>query len=271
MSRSLFVGAVLLSGCVEEHPDWPRMNEAATTGPGSIGTTGADETSEPGSTLETGTMGASSTSTSTATSAGSVDTSSGTTSGGSGSESSEGSSSGGGTTIDYEPLVCTCVGDAALDPAECEDDAGPGQLKVDLEDGATGQVQRGFFTIPLDAQFDGLDVVGLTLELTVSNDQSADTNDSGSIFVLDPYVFADLYTDPLPQPVGGAMVEPVAASVGPVSQRQTVRWELPTSLLVPDTTLYLGLFPNSTNGARFWSCSGPDGSRPRLRVEYSPT
>ena len=131
-------------------------------------------------------------------------------------------------------------------------------------------MQRGFFTIPLDDQFDGLDVVGLTLELTVSNDQSADTNDSGSLFELGPFVFADLYTDPLPQPVAGLEADPLAPAVGPVSQRQTVRWELPISLLVPNTTLYLGLFPNSTNGARYWSCSGPDGSRPRLRVEVSP-
>ncbi len=269
--RSLLVLAFPLSGgCVEEHPDWPRTNEVASTGSSSIGSTSADETPGPVDTLETGTMGASS-STSASTGPELSDTASGSTSGGSGSDSSGGSSTGGANTIDYEPLVCTCVGDAVLDPAECEDDAGLGQIKVDLEDGATGQVQRGFFTIPLDDQFDGLDVVGLTLEITVSNDQSADTNDSGSVFVLDPFVFADLYTDPLPQPVGGAAVEPAGASVGPVSQRQTVRWDLPTSLLTPNTTLYLGLFPNSTNGARYWSCSGPDGSRPRLRVEYSPT
>ncbi len=162
----------------------------------------------------------------------------------------------------YAASIAECIDPLVLDPDDCEADAGAGHLNVDLEDGATASPVQSYLAFPIDGAIAGHSVLDVTLSLTVSADLGSNSNSSGEIWLVSAFSLADL-SSAEPTKIGN---QPLAADLGSVALSRTVTFTLPPASVAPNTTLYLGIYPLSTNGVNYYNNAG--ATPPQLSITY---
>jgi hypothetical protein len=203
---------------------------------------------------------------------GSGGTSGGGASGGGSSGLDAGAGSGGssGATVSTAtytpPEVGDCIAVALVtpDPDACQATSGLGQLSVDGQNaGLTGSpATAAFLSFVLDNAFAGKQVTSVTLQMTVANETSANGNMSGEVWAVEPFTRPDLFTK-VPAKQGSA---PLAADQGAVVPLQVVSWPLPSDSVTANQSVYLGVFPLSTDGVDDYGKVSP--APPKLIVQY---
>jgi hypothetical protein len=191
---------------------------------------------------------------------GSGGASGGGTSGGSGTGGSAGVGAGGGsagsggstvqTAVYAPPEVADCIALTNPDPDACQSSTGLGQMAVDsVNSGIQGSPPTAaFLSFSLDNAFAGKQVLSVKLQLTVANETSAASNKSGEVWAVAPFTRPDLYID-VPAKQGTA---PLAGDLGAVVPLQVVEWLLPNSSVTAGQSIYLGVFPNSSDGVDYY-------------------
>jgi len=165
------------------------------------------------------------------------------------------------TRFVYTATVAECVNPKMPDPDRCKQIKGADQLVVDMVDATTGHPWDVFIRFDLDSAFAINAVQAVTLELTVTSDSLASSANSGVVWQVAPFTLMALYTAE-PAQLGNT---PIAPSQGKVMNLQVVSFPLPTSLVAPAGSVYLGMTTPSTDGANYWNLAGVDP--PRLVID----
>lgn len=155
-------------------------------------------------------------------------------------------------TNSYAASIAECVDPLVLDPDACEADAGAGHLNVDLEDGPNNSPVYSFLAFPIDGAIAGHTVIDVELALTVSSELGSNSSSSGEIWRVTAFALSDL-SSAVPTQIGN---QPLAGDAGTVALSRTVTFNLPPSSVAANTTLYVGIYPLSTNGVNYFNNTG---------------
>jgi hypothetical protein len=250
--------------CNELNPLFDQASDAGGSGGGSTGgatgsTTDGGSTSVDDSATSGGASGGATTGTSSTTA------SAGTTPGATTTGATNGTTTGNGAgSVDYSALLAECVGDDGLDPDACEDYAGegvPGHMAIDLVSD-DDELLVAYLAFPVDAALQGKTVTAVTLRLETTDLTWSESDATGEIWAVEPFTLSDLFSLQ-PAKTGATALAP---DQGPAGLSQPVSWSLPVDSVSPDSTIYLGLFPVSTNGVYYWNLDGT--APPVLVVDY---
>ena len=186
-------------------------------------------------------------------------TSSATTSEGTSSEGS--SSTTGAQTHEFVAAIALCTDPVMLDPDACEGATGPNHMRVDTQFTELGnEPATAWLRFDVD---DTVVVTGsttVTLQLVVGDTPDGDSNASGEVWEVEPFTAADL-SNTQPATVGAVLGD----DLGAVTFGETVQWSLPSTLIAPGESVYLGVLPVSNNGVDYWNANGDEP--PRLIIE----
>lgn len=157
-----------------------------------------------------------------------------------------------------------CAG-PSTGPSACEGFAGGARLDIDMLDGDTQE--------PLSAYviFDFPDLVErqilrATLELTVPDSGTADSDASGRIVAVAPFTAADLEAGVRPIRDSSTL----ASRPGAVALGQTVQWSIDPADLPEDGALFIAVEPESDDNVQYWSGGDANSDRaPRLVFELA--
>jgi len=164
-------------------------------------------------------------------------------------------------TLSFSATIAECIDVALPDPDFCETSiAGPGSMKVDTEaDQPTYVAYLRFDLTGAPADKSATDV---SLTLTVSNKQMANSDESGEVWQVEPFELPDL-SNLAPNAVG---TPPLAASLGPVAPFDSVEWQLPPSVITVAQSVYIAITPASVDGVNYDNLDGV--TPPVLRVTF---
>jgi hypothetical protein len=105
-------------------------------------------------------------------------------------------------------------------------------------------------------------VDAVTLRLTATDAPKAPGNASGEIWEVESFTMATLATT-VPAKLGNTAISP---NQGAVTQNQEISWPLPSGIVAPNTAVFLGLYPLSTDGVNYWNNDG--AAPPQLIIDY---
>ncbi|MBW2453518.1 MAG: hypothetical protein JRI68_03360 [Deltaproteobacteria bacterium] len=269
---SVAVAAVLASCMLDFDAYDPRLGEGAAAGQGGGQTGGTGgTTSSSGTGGATGGNGGSTSGTgggggSTSGSGGGGGSTSGSGGGGGVGGSTSGSGGDGGTAptnVEYLADVADCVYVTAPNPDTCEADAAADQMTVDLTVAQAGNAEaRVFLRFNLDGELVGKQVLAVVLEMRVTNGANADGPGTGEVWEVAAFTRPDLFNS-VPAPQGSAAI---ASDQGAVVANDWVHWTLPSSVVAPNSSVFLGVQTSFTNGVDYWNKDGL--FPPKLIVTY---
>jgi len=168
----------------------------------------------------------------------------------------QGGSAGGGgqpipETLSFSATVAECIDVALPDPDFCEASiAGPGSMKVDMDDAQPTYV--AFLRFDLTGAPANKTATDVSLTLTVSNKQMANSDESGEVWQVAPFELDDLSVL-APMAVG---TPPLAASLGPVAPLDSVEWQLPPGVITFTQSVYVAITPASIDGVNYDNLDG---------------
>ncbi len=230
--------------------DWDAFDPRLGVGGGASGGAAGTGTAATGATT-TGTTNAATTSSATTSV---TSTSTGPAGGG--------GQGGGGSQVAYTGVVADCIDPTLPDPDACETFVGTGALTVDGNRVTTATPRHAFLRFDLDGVLQGATIDAVALRVVVTNGSGADSTSTAEVWEVAPFTRPDLF-----------MAEPAQVSAGPVSpdqgavvQGQEVLFPLPTTLVVADGSVFLGLFPLTSNGVDYFNLNGAEP--PQLIVDY---
>lgn len=191
---------------------------------------------------------------STATGQGGAPTASPTGTGGTGNAGGVGGSGNpGGTgpvqctgTHTYDAVTADCINLTAPDPDACAGYIDPRIFVISTSEYSSGDPHHGFLRFDLDPEVAQSALASVALEVTVAGLSYADSDDSGDIWEVVPFVRSDLFSG-APNRVGGSAVSP---SQGAAGLNQTISWPLPTSV-VNGPSVYLEMNPLVSNNTYY--------------------
>lgn len=154
--------------------------------------------------------------------------------------------------------IAECTDPVNNDPDMCETNAGAGNMTVDGQESDSGQATTGWLRFSL-GELAGLDIVSVTLEVTVTDDVNAHASTSGEVHEAGAFDLEDLA---VAQPIIEDTV--VGADQGAVAQGDTVTFDLPVSLVDGSSVLHLALVNSTDGGVNYWNLAG--AVPPRLVV-----
>ena len=158
-------------------------------------------------------------------------------------------------TYTYTSGYAVCTSPQDLNTTKCENDTGQGLMTVDLLDDTKQIPYHIYLSFQLDAQIAGKVCTKATVTLTVADQGNAKADQSGKLWQVDTFDASSLALE-LP-----TQIKPLGADKGPVQLSQPVSWDIPTSLVSASGTVYLGVFPTTTDGVEYWN-SGPSAKTP---------
>jgi hypothetical protein len=159
----------------------------------------------------------------------------------------------------FVATLAECTDPQNNDPGLCESIAGEGHFMVDSSSGQLDMLPLISFLI---FQLDGVtNPQSAWLELTVSGTSSSES--TGELWQVTDFDYDDLLVQ---QPVQTG-TGPLATDQGAVGSSERVEFPLPLEAVDGAQTLYLGLFPKSSDGLRYENHPGDPSTRPRLLVE----
>lgn len=135
-------------------------------------------------------------------------------------------------------------------------------MSVDSSDSTTLLPIHAFIRFDLDDTIANKTVDSVTLRLKVTSNMKASSNHTGEIWRVQSFTEASLKMTE-PAKVGAT---PVGADKGAVTQNQNLDWDLPTSLVAPNQSVFLGVFPLSSDGVNYYNTDGAEP--PRLTIQY---
>lgn len=166
---------------------------------------------------------------------------------------------GGLLVVEYAAEIATCLRPFS-NPVQCEGLAGNNRMLVELESPGTPSA-TAFLRFAIDGAHSDRGVAAVALHLAAADDLDAGGPSSGEVFEVTPFTAQSLWSQ-APSQVGAAL----AGDAGPVDPNASVSWELPATLVAPNTNVSLGVFALSTDKLRYWSAQGAEP--PRLVVAY---
>lgn len=170
----------------------------------------------------------------------------------------------GPTEVTYTAAVADCVRPTMPNPDTCETEVGAGTMTVDTEyDPPIDLTPRhSYLRFDLDGTLAGKTIDGATLRVRVTAISGAESNQTGELWQVQPFTRNDLFVS-TPSAVGSS---PIADDQGPVALSELVSFSVPTSLISPNGSVYLGLLPLTTNGVDYYNANGAEP--PVLVVDY---
>jgi hypothetical protein len=105
-------------------------------------------------------------------------------------------------------------------------------------------------------------VDSVTLRLTATNNPKAPSTQSGEIWEVESFTLTSLNTT-VPAKIGNTAISP---NQGAVALNQVVNWSLPNGIVSANQSVYLGLYPISSDGVNYWNTDGV--APPELIIEY---
>ena len=158
-------------------------------------------------------------------------------------------------TITYGAAVADCIYIGMEDPDVCAADLPINAMTVDASVSTNLLPGHSYLRFDLDGQLAGKTVTEVRLRLTVSDDMSAASVSSGELHEVEPFTRPDLFVE------APMAVASLGADQGAVMPNDVVEWVLPTALVAPNGSVFLGVLPVSTNGVDYWN---NDGAAPPL-------
>jgi hypothetical protein len=135
-------------------------------------------------------------------------------------------------------------------------------MSVDTSDSVTLLPIHAFVRFDLDDAFANKTVDEVTLRLQVTGSMKASSTQSGEIWQVDSFSKLTLQMSE-PAKVGAS---PIGMDKGAVTQNQVLTWTLPTNIVAPNQSVFLGIFPLSSDGVNYYNTDG--AQPPRLTVRY---
>lgn len=152
----------------------------------------------------------------------------------------------------YVPIVADCIELPDPDPDACETVSGAGSMLITTSASTTHNPFHSFVRFDIEPDVAQSPLVSATLRVVVSNMAYADSPESGEIWRVAPFTRSELFSGE-PADVG---TQPLAASLGAVTQGQTVEWALPPSGIFDFSSVYLRIRPLVTDSARYDNLNG---------------
>ena len=166
-------------------------------------------------------------------------------------------------SLELPATFSACRGTGDYGPAQCSAGATmPDALVIDLESDDLGLDLVACLIFTLDDTFAGQSVTQATLEVYTTGGVEAASIASGEVWAVEPFTTAEFELE-LPAKLG---VEPLAPDPGAALIHQPIQWELPTEIAIPNTQLYLCVYPLSDDDVQFFSREGQRS--PVLLIEY---
>lgn len=162
-------------------------------------------------------------------------------------------------TLTFAAILAVCVGDASLDPALCQQHAGPNRLDIDLLDSDTGETNIAYVQFMVDDRIEGREIEGVRLVLTVASEDSAGADSTGQLVSVAPFDAVSL-TQVVPAVVG----TPLGLDQGVVMPGEEVVWEF-TLDIGSGANVSLAILPQSVDNVQYWASGG--GTPPRLEID----
>lgn len=135
-------------------------------------------------------------------------------------------------------------------------------MSVDELVSATGARNEAYLRFDLDSAVAGKKIVSVKLRLVVSDKTSADSDQTGEVWEVASFTASGLYSG-VPSKLGSSALAP---DRGPVLEGDEVSWDLPTNLVKPNGSVFLGVFPVTSDGVEYWNKNGD--VPPKLVIEY---
>ena len=139
---------------------------------------------------------------------------------------------------------------------------GAGEFSIDQSDSGTLKPIYAFLRFDVDDTIAGKTLDKVTLRLTASNTAKAASNASGEIWEVEPFTLASLSTT-VPAKQGNMAISP---NQGAVALNQVVNWSLPKGTVSANQSVYLGVYPLSSDGTNYWNNDG--AAPPQLIIDY---
>lgn len=156
------------------------------------------------------------------------------------------------THVEYPASVAECTDPSAPDPDFCINRNGTGRLAVDNSDTASGNGWVSFLRFDLDGVIAGRTVTSVKLQLNVSMDGAAASNNSGVVWLVGAFTRASLDSS-VPPVIGGSAI---AGTQGAVAPGDVVSWSLPPALAMANGSVFLKVSSPSDDGALYYSNTG---------------
>lgn len=168
----------------------------------------------------------------------------------------------GSGSVTVTASVADCISPIRLDPDYCEEDTGPGELNVDMNDHDTEEPNHSYLAFEVPTLPPGARVTRVSLRLVITDTDGAGGESTGEVWAVEPFERADLFSF-APATMGSA---PVGADLGAIEVGAEAVWELPAGLVASEEPLYLGVLPLVDDGVSYWNLNGVDP--PTLRIDY---
>jgi hypothetical protein len=170
----------------------------------------------------------------------------------------------GANELGFPATTADCVDVNLPDPDACAVAAATAPLTVDSTTEIAGNdtAAAALLAFELDDSFIAANVVAVKLQLATGG-LGSESESSGEVWEVAPFTRNDLFGT-LPAKQGAA---PIADPLIGVAACTVVEWTLPLAV-EPSTTVYLGVFPRSSNGVDYFGIGGDFA--PRLIVEVAP-
>lgn len=142
---------------------------------------------------------------------------------------------------------------------------GTSSISVDLAAGGTMSPTAGYFVFTLPQTYALGSVVEFRVQFhTVEIINGGAMNQSGEVWAVEAFA-ADSLETAVPAQSGAS---PLADDMGVAPANSPIIFELPPDAVEGKTSLYLGLFPTTADGADFWDHEGD--VPPQLEIVYAP-
>lgn len=160
----------------------------------------------------------------------------------------------------YTSGYAVCTSPQDLSTTQCEQDTGAGLMTVDLLDDTKQIPFYIYLSFDLDAQIAGKVCTAAAVTLTVADQGNAKADQSGELWQVSAF---DANSLGLGLPT---KLKKLGADQGPVALSQPVSWPIPTGLVSANGTVYLGVFPTTSDGVEYWNSSKQAKTPPVLAV-----
>lgn len=161
--------------------------------------------------------------------------------------------------------ACAFYQAAMPDPAGCGDVArAQFGLSVDLMAGADMVPTAGYLAFSLPIAYPEGSVAALRLRLTTLDPINAAGNQSGEVWRVESFA-EDSLVAAVPAQAG---TEALAADLGMVQPATEIIWELPPGTVEGVSSVFLGVFPVTTDGVDYWAHDG--AAPPTLEIVHTP-
>lgn len=151
----------------------------------------------------------------------------------------------------YQAAVADCIEIPNPDPDACASRFGAGNMGISTSEYSLHTPHHAFLRFDLDPDVAQSALASVELRVTVDSSTYANSNDSGDVWRVDPFVRSDLFSGPPARALGSAL----AGSQGAVSQNELVTWSLPTNI-VDGSSVYLELNPLTSDNTYYENNAG---------------